>query len=114
MSEKMKLFFLWPRIRHDLFGRVRDEGPMTFSQAIWIAQRIETSDTVDQHNVFTISQPMATSTQNQSTPMDVDIQNVQATRRALPAKDDKGRPKCFYCNNYGHVKKYCRKWKATQ
>ena len=114
MSEKMKLFFLWPRIRHDLSRRVRDQGPTTFSHAIQIAQRIETSNTVDQQNFFTISQPTATSTENQSTPMDIDIQNVQATKRALPAKDDKGRPKCFYCNNYGHVKKYCRKWEATQ
>ena len=114
ISEKMKLFFLWPRIRHDLSRRVRDQGPTTFSHAIQIAQWIKTSNTVDQQNFFTILEPTATSIENQSTPMDIDIQNVQATKRALPTKDDKGRPKCFYCNNYGHVKKYCGKWKATQ
>ena len=114
MSGKMKLLFFWPRIRHDLSRRVRDQGPTTFSHAIPFAQRIETSNTVDQQNFFTILEPTATSIENQSTPMDIDIQNVQATKRALPAQDDKGMPKCFYYNNYGHVKKYCRKWKATQ
>ena len=41
MSETMKLYFLWRRLRHDLARRVRDEGPSTLTEAINIAQRIE-------------------------------------------------------------------------
>ena len=48
-------------------------------------------------------------------PMDIDIQNAQtAALRSLPQKDVRGCLKCFYCNNYGHIKKYCFKLKATQ
>ncbi|MCO5578501.1 hypothetical protein L7F22_032344 [Adiantum nelumboides] len=41
MSEEMKLFFLWPRLRHDISRRVRDQGPTSFHVAVQIAQRIE-------------------------------------------------------------------------
>ena len=37
MSEDIKLFFLWPRIRHDLCRRVRDQGPKTLHEAILTA-----------------------------------------------------------------------------
>jgi hypothetical protein len=114
MLEKMKLFFLWPRICHDLARRVHDQGPTTFAQAIEIARRIETSNFSDQQNPFAISHPIRVYTNSQPTPMDIVIQNIQAVRRALPMKNAQGRPKCFNCNNYGHVKKYYRKWKVTE
>ena len=116
MSEEMKLFFLWPRLRHDISRRVRDQGPTSFSNAIQIAQRIEASTTFEQQPSFPVNPFSAKTTlDNQPTPMDIDVQNLQkATRRALPDKDTQGRPKCFYCNNYGHVRKYCRKLKASQ
>ena len=42
--------------------------------------------------------------------MDIDVQNVQLhARRNLPNRDGQGRPKCFYCHNYGHVQHHCRK-----
>ena len=49
--------------------------------------------------------------------MDIDVHNSQAHtsyKRSLPEKDAQGRPKYFFCNNYGHVKIYCRKLKAQQ
>ena len=52
---------------------------------------------------------------NVPTPKDIDIQNTQSSaHRTLPPKHSQGRPKCFFCNNYGHVKKYCKKLKAQQ
>ena len=48
-------------------------------------------------------------------PMYVDIQNAQINaKKQLPSRDTQGRPRCFYCNNYGHVKKYCRKIVASR
>ena len=45
-----------------------------------------------------------------ATSMDIDVQNVQMhTRHNLPNRDAQGRPKCFYCHNYGHVRWHCRK-----
>ncbi|MCO5605649.1 hypothetical protein L7F22_059832 [Adiantum nelumboides] len=41
MSEEMKLFFLWPRLRRDISRRVRDQGPTSFHTTIQVAQRIE-------------------------------------------------------------------------
>ena len=43
MPESMKLFFLWPRLRPEIYRRVRDQGPKIFQEAILIAQRIEAS-----------------------------------------------------------------------
>ena len=37
----MKLFFLWPQVRPDIYCRVRNQGPKTFQEAILSAQRIE-------------------------------------------------------------------------
>ena len=44
MKETMKLYFLLPRMRHDIYRRVKDQGPTTFQMAIQIAQRIEALD----------------------------------------------------------------------
>ena len=41
MSKKMKLFLLWPRLRHDLSWRVCDQSPTTLQRAIQITQRVE-------------------------------------------------------------------------
>ena len=41
MKETMKLYFLLPRLRHDLYRCVRDQGPTSFHMVIQIAQRIE-------------------------------------------------------------------------
>ncbi|KAI5059369.1 hypothetical protein GOP47_0025688 [Adiantum capillus-veneris] len=47
--------------------------------------------------------------------MDIDIQNVQLNaRRSLPVRDQQGRPKCFYCDNYGRIKIYCRRLRGNQ
>ncbi|MCO5611535.1 hypothetical protein L7F22_065788 [Adiantum nelumboides] len=43
MSEEMKLFFVRPRLRHDIACRVQDQGPTSFHAAIQFAQRIEGS-----------------------------------------------------------------------
>ncbi|KAH7276484.1 hypothetical protein KP509_39G009100 [Ceratopteris richardii] len=85
----MKLFFLWPRLRHDISRRVRNQGPPTMPRS---------------------------PSESTPIPMDIDdVQNAQTTaRRSLPARDAKGCPKCFFCNNYGHVKKHCRKLRAQQ
>ena len=117
MSEEMKLFFLWPRLRHDISRRVRDQGPVSFHAAIQIAQRIEVATCFDSNTIFTTTMPTPPPRpppDSTPVPMDIDVQNALATRRALPERDANGRPKCFYCNNYGHIKKYCRKFKATQ
>lgn len=116
MSEEMKLFFLWPRLRHDISRRVRDQGPTTFHAAVQIAQRIEGISQTDT-TPMVVSQPPVQRLVGDSTPtpMDIDIQNVQLqSRRALPVRDQQGRPKCFYCNTYGHIKRHCRRFQATQ
>ena len=117
MKETMKLYFLLPRLRHDIYRRVRDQGPTTFQMAVQIAQRIEAPDYID------LSQPMPPTNNNiQKTvieptagPMDIDVQNAQfSTKKSLPDRDSHGKPRCFYCNGYGHVKKYCRKLAASR
>ena len=114
MSEDMKLFFFWPRIRHDLRRRVRDQGPTTLHEAILTAQRIEAADAHDMHTPGNLSHDH-TNTMPAATPMDIDIQNAQLrAKRALPERDSQGRPKCFYCNNYGHIRRHCRKWQNHQ
>ena len=133
MSEEMKLFFLWPRLRHDISRRVCDQGPISFHSTIQIAQRIEGSDKFDEVSSFH-PPPMPTTVHpsvDTTSPMDVDVQNVQLNHRqqhqqsnfrnpsypnrcSLPDRDTQGRPKCFYCNYYGHVKRHCRRWLATQ
>jgi hypothetical protein len=57
MSEEMKLFFLWPRLRHDISRQVRDQGPVSFHAAIQIAQRIEVATFSDSGTVFTTAMP---------------------------------------------------------
>ena len=48
-------------------------------------------------------------------PMDIDIQNAQfSTKKSLPDRDNHGKPRCFYCNGYDHVKKYCRKFATSR
>ena len=44
MKETMKLYFILPRLRHNIYRRVKDQGPTTFQMAIQIAQRIEALD----------------------------------------------------------------------
>ena len=47
MPESMKLFFLWPRLRPDIYCRVRNQGPKAFQEAILIAQRIEATTQIE-------------------------------------------------------------------
>ena len=47
MLEEMKLFFLWPRLCHNISRRVRDQGPTSFHEAIQIGQRIESCTTFE-------------------------------------------------------------------
>ena len=104
MSDKMKLFLLWPRMRHDLARRVRDQAPKTFQTAIQIAQIIESSTIPDITNPPSI--PVSRSYDPGPSPMDIDVQNAQIPhRRSLPDRDRNGRPRCFHCNLYGHVRK---------
>ena len=111
MRKHVKLFYLWPHLRPDITHHAQDHGPKTFNDAILISQRIEAC-------TLSNSQPrwppppstdLRTSYQG-ATPMDIDVQNVKMqTRCNLPNSDAQGRPKCFYCHNYGHVRHYCRK-----
>ena len=107
MSEEMNFFFLWPRLRHDISRRVRDQGPVSFHAAIQIAQRIEVATFSDSGTAFTTAMPTPPPRpppDSTPVPMDIDVQNALVARRALPERDANGlRPKCFYCNNYGHV-----------
>ncbi|MCO5577459.1 hypothetical protein L7F22_031291 [Adiantum nelumboides] len=110
MFEDMKLFFLWPRLHHDISRRVRDQGPTSFHAAIQIAHHIEASANPDAL-ITVVPQPTTHRhpVQSNPMPMDIDIQNSQVTsRRAIPARDAQGRPKCFYCSNYGHVRQHRR------
>jgi hypothetical protein len=104
----MKLFFLWP----------------TFQHAVEIAQRVEFAPHTDIPSSLTTfpSRPLI---DNAPVPMDIDVQNAEfMPRRRLPHRDPQGRlldrdplqgrPHCFFCNNYGHVLRYCRKKKAQQ
>ena len=117
MKETMKLYFLLPQLRHDLYRRVRDQGPTSFHMAIQIAQRIEAPDYIE---LPPSTQPMSNNHQKQPdnssvSPMDIDVQNVQFSRKnSLPDRDSHGKPRCFYCNLYGHVKKHCRKLAASK
>ena len=117
MKETMKLYFLLPRLRHDLYRRVRDQGPTSFHMAIQIAQRIEAPDYIE---LPPSTQPPSNNHQKQPdnssvSPMDIDVQNVQFSRKnSLPDRDSNGKPRCFYCNSYGHVKKHCRKLAASK
>ncbi|KAH7292328.1 hypothetical protein KP509_29G062100 [Ceratopteris richardii] len=97
MSEEMKLFFLWPRLRHDISRRVLDQGPVSFHAAIQIAQRIESSTNAD-ISITPLRQPTMprSSLESNRIPMDIDVQNAQmSARRSLPERDAQGRPKCF-------------------
>jgi hypothetical protein len=115
MSNTMKLFFLWPRMRHDLARRVRDQAPKTFNNAIQIAQIIEASNMPDIPIQPQYSLPTARHSDTNPSPMDIDVQNVQTTtKRQLPDRDTQGRPRCFHCNLYGHIKRHCRKLKYQQ
>ena len=117
MKETMKLYFMLPRLRHDIYRRVKDQGPTTFQLAVQIAQRIETPDYMELSQAPTMPQQNNQKHQVESTacPMDIDIQNAQInTKKQLPSRDTQGRPCSFYYNNYGHVKKYCWKFAASR
>ena len=82
MSEEMKLFFLWPRLRHDISRRVRDQGPTNYADAIKIAQRIEMVSTSDYtSNLPLFQHPPKNITEPSPVPMDIDIQNAQTASR---------------------------------
>ncbi|MCO5547114.1 hypothetical protein L7F22_000556 [Adiantum nelumboides] len=78
MSEDMKLFFLWPRLRHDISRQVRDQSPTSFHAAIQIAQRIEASANPDAPTTL-VHQPVTHHhlVESNPMPMDIDIQNAQ-------------------------------------
>ena len=58
IKETMKLYFLLPRLRHNIYRRVKDQGPTTFQMVVHISQRIEArgyvelpqAPTTPQHN----------------------------------------------------------------
>ena len=110
MSEDMKLYFLMPRLRHDIARRVHDQGPTTFRAAVQIAQRVES---ILEPATQVVPWPPSKTAESTVTPMDIDVQNAQwSSNHRLPERDQSGRPRCFNCNMYGHVRKYCRKGKS--
>ena len=104
MLESMKLFFLWPQLRPEIYRRVRDRGPKTFQEAILIAQQIEGATQTELQMTWSYNVTSETEYNSNAMPMEVNVQNdqLQATR-TLPPRDAQGRPKCFFYNNYGHV-----------
>ena len=87
MSDDMKLFSFWPRIRHDLSSRVHDQGLKTLHEAILTAQRIEAADAHDMHTLGNLSHDH-TNTMPAATPMDIDVRNTQLrAKRGLPERD---------------------------
>ncbi|MCO5586935.1 hypothetical protein L7F22_040879 [Adiantum nelumboides] len=107
MSEDMKLFFLWPRLHHDIARRVKDQGPLSFHEAIQIAQRIESNMQPEYSSTTTVNPPYNNRPLLETpTPMEIDVQNIQmAQRRRLPDRDAQGRPRCYQCNRYGHIRR---------
>ena len=93
MSEDMRLFFFWLRIRHDLRRRACDQGQKTLHEAILTAQRIEAADAHDMHTPGNLSHDH-TNTMPAATPMDIDVQNAHLhAKRGLPERDSHRRPK---------------------
>ncbi|KAI5056196.1 hypothetical protein GOP47_0029717 [Adiantum capillus-veneris] len=82
MSEEMKLFFLWPHLRHDLSRRVPDQGPTSFHLAIQISQRIEGASQTESAPSQTFASPSPPqlppqlSTDQVPTPMATDVQHA--------------------------------------
>ena len=114
MLEHVKLFFLWPRLHHDITRHTRDQGPNTFNDVILVAQLIKACTLSDSQPRWPHPSSTDLRTQYQGVaPMDIDVQNIQLqARRNLPNHDGQGHPKCFYCNNYGHVRRHY--WKLQQ
>ena len=74
MSEDMKLFFLWPRLRHDIARRVRDQGPTKLRDAIQNPQRIEATSTTELPNTSGFQLPQRQQNlEDTATPMDIDV-----------------------------------------
>ena len=92
MKETMKLYFLLPRLRHDIYRRVRDQGPTTFQMVVQIAQRIEALDYI---NLSQLTPPANNNIQKTTIeptvgPMDIDVQNVQfSTKKSLNIQSDR-------------------------
>ncbi|KAH7295473.1 hypothetical protein KP509_27G049900 [Ceratopteris richardii] len=106
----MKLFFLWPRLRHDIARRVRDQAPKTFHDAIQIAQIIESAVMPDITATPAYTTAVNQQTEHGPSPMDIDVQNAQfGSRRQLSHRDAQGRPRCFHYNIYDHIRHHCRK-----
>ena len=84
---------------------------------IQIAQRIEAPDYIE---LPPSTQPMSNNHHKQPndspvSPMDIDVHMVQFTKKnSLSDRDSHVKPRCFYCNGYGHVKKHCRKLAASK
>ena len=80
MTEAMKLYFLWLRLCHDIFRRVKDQGPTSFHDVIQIAQRID----ANLHDEFVLVldpliAPKIKTTLDISTPMDINVQHAQVS-----------------------------------
>ena len=57
MKETMKLYFVLPRLCHDISRRVQDQGPpITFQMAVQIAQHIESLGYIELQHTPTQSQ----------------------------------------------------------
>ncbi|MCO5574434.1 hypothetical protein L7F22_028219 [Adiantum nelumboides] len=90
MSEEMKLFFLWPRLRHDIAWRVRDQGPTSCHVAIQIAQQIKGTMHPDTTPLLPTPSSGVRVLQDVPAPMDIDVQNSQLhNRRNLPEEISK-------------------------
>ena len=105
MSEEMKLFFWWPHLWNDISRHVQDQGPISFHIAIQISKWIEATFISDLPTSVHLSPPL---------PWISKSRTGNGHPRALPQCDAQGKPKCFYCNTYGHIKKHWRNLKAQQ
>ena len=84
--------------------------PQEIQEAILIAQHIEATTQIELPMTWSSNVTSEKQYNNNATPMEVDVENAQLqARRIQPTRDAQGRP-ILFCNNYGHVKKHCRKW----
>ena len=69
----MKLFFLWPRLRPDIYCRVRNQGPKAFQEAILIAQHIEVATQTELQMSWSSNVNSEKQYNSNAMPMEIDI-----------------------------------------
>ena len=85
--------------------------------AIQIAQRIEAPHCIELPPSTQLVSNNHHKQPNDSlvSPMDIDVHMVQFTKKnSLSDRDSHVKPRCFYCNGYGLIKKHCRKFATSK